>query len=397
MAEWHSRYLESTVREDIEKKMVFIGGPRQVGKTIFARIISSNFRSPAYLNWDSRTHRHLILKEQWSPDTDLLVFDELHKYPKWKQWIKGIWDTRRHNERIIVTGSSRMDIFRRGGDSLLGRYHYYRLHPFSLREISGMKAAGASLPKHFPELRFEGSFAMSDLETLWRFGGFPEPLLSGNERTLKRWQKERFERVFHEDIRDTEAVRSLAQVELLAGILPERVGSPLSMNSLVEDIEASPKTVKTWLELLCRNYYIFRVPPYHRRLDRALKKESKYYFWDWSEVKDDGARFENMVASHLLKWCHYYNDQHGIDAQLYYVRDVEKREVDFLIVWEKQPCLLVECKISPGRDFTHLKYFANKIGIKRAYLVVMQGGVDYEDKRTGIRVIPAVKFFGALV
>ncbi len=397
MAELRSRYLEKVVREDIEQKMVFIGGPRQVGKTTLTRIVGKHFRSPTYLNWDSRTHRHLILREQWSPETDLLVFDELHKYPKWKQWIKGVWDTRRHGERIIVTGSSRLDIFRRGGDSLLGRYHYYRLHPFSLREMTGIEPEDYSLSEHLPELRFDGSFAVSDLEMLWRFGGFPEPLLSGNDRGLKRWQKERFECVFREDIRDTEAVRSLSQVELLAGMIPERIGSPLSVNSLVEDIEASPKTVKTWLELLCRNYYIFRVAPYHRRLDRALKKESKYYLWDWSEVKNDGARFENMVASHLLKWCHYYHDRYGIDAQLYYVRDLEKREVDFLVVWEKQPWMLVECKMSAVRNFTPLKYFANKMGIKRVYLVTMERGDDYEDKRTGIRVIPAVKFLGALV
>lgn len=394
--DWKHRYLEYFVAGDLAHKMVFIGGPRQVGKTTLARMVGSHYRHPAYFNWDSRPHRLAILREQWTPETDLLVFDELHKYSRWKSFIKGVWDTRRHKEQIIVTGSSRMDIFRRGGDSLLGRYHYYRLHPFSLRELEGPAARVTSFPRQPPEWTFDQNGGPG-FETLWRWSGFPEPFLAGKERTHKRWQKERFERVFREDIRDAEMVRSLSQVELLGEIIPQRIASPLSIQSLCEDIEASPKTLKSWLDLLCRNYYIFRVPPYHRRLDRALKKESKYYLWDWSQVRDDGARFENMIAVHLLKWCHYFEDVFGIAAELYYVRDREKREVDFLIMWEKQPFALVECKLSPDRNLTALNYFGNVLAVQRRYQVTRYPGMDYEDKKTGTRVIPACKFLMALV
>lgn len=365
-----------------------------MGKTTLARLLSEQFSLFTYLNWDNRSHRQAILREQWKPETDLLVFDELHKYDRWKSHIKGIWDTRQHGERIIVTGSSRLDLFRRGGDSLLGRYHYYRLHPFSLREASG-PSKDVPFPSARPALVFD---EQSDaLEPLLKFGGFPEPFISARERILKRWQKERFERIFREDIRDTEIVRSLSQVELLGSLLPHRVASPLSINSLSEDIEASPKTLKNWLELLVRNYYIFKVPPYHRRLERALKKEAKYYLWDWSEVEDAGDRFENMVAAHLLKFCHFYEDSHGIRTELYYLRDLEKREVDFLVVWENEPWFMVECKLSARKEFTPLNYFADKLGVVQRYYVTRSDQHDYQDKRTGIRVVPANKFLMALI
>ena len=212
---------------------------------------------------------------------------------------------------------------------------------------------------------------------------FPSPCIAARERTLKRWQKERFERVFREDIRETEIVRALAQVELLGSLIPGRVGSPLSIRNLAEDVEASPKTIKSWIELLARNYYLFRVPPYHRRLERALKKEAKYFLWDWSEVKEEGPRFENMVALHLLKFCHYYEDSHGVDASLYYLRDLEKREVDFLVVWEGEPWFLVECKPGAPESFTHLRYFAGKLGLEQCYCVTASDRHDYLDRNTG--------------
>ena len=373
--------------------MVFIGGPRQVGKTTLAHLVGLNFDHPVYLNWDSRSHRRVILDEQWPPETDLLIFDELHKHARWKSHVKGVWDTRQRDERVIVTGSSRLDLFRRGGDSLLGRYHYYRLHPFSLRELCDVRTIPFSEER--PELDFVDGEKES-LEALFRFGGFPEPLLAASERVLRRWQKERFERVFREDIRETEMVRSLSQVELLGALLPGRVASPLSINSLCEDIEASPKTLKSWLELLVRDYFIFKVPPYHRRLERALKKEAKYYLWDWSEVEEEGARFENMIAAHLLKFCNFFSDTHGLDVELYYLRDQQKHEVDFLVMWEGEPWFLVECKLGKPGGFTHINYFADRLGIEQKYCVCLSDH-DYQDKRSGVRVIPAGKFLMALM
>jgi len=389
------RMLALPIRKDLEKKMVFVGGPRQVGKTTLATMIGETFGQSAMFNWDNRDHRKAILNAQWSPDNHLLVFDELHKYPKWKGWVKGVWDTRQHGERILVTGSSRLDVFRRGGDSLLGRYHYYRLHPFTLAELDGSRRSIGAFPKKPPVLVFKQPSAQ--LERLMRWGGFPEPLFAGSDRVLRRWQKERFERVFREDIRDTENIRSLSQVELLGQLLPARVASPLSFLSLAEDVEASPKTVRSWLELLCRNYYVFRVPPYHTRIDRALKKEAKYYLWDWSEVTDEGKRFENLLAGHLLAFCHHYEDVFGIPVSLCYIRDRLKREVDFLVVWDKKPWLLVEAKTTPEKKLPALSAFGDALDVPLRFQVCRESGIDYQDRLTGIRTLSADKFLTALV
>lgn len=389
------RCIQDEIREDLKQKMVFLGGPRQVGKTTLAQQIAEEVSVSAYLNWDSRSHRKAILNSQWSPDVQMLVFDELHKYRRWKTLIKGIWDTRPTGQRIMVTGSSRLDVYRRGGDSLQGRYHYHRLHPFTLREMSEPSRPRSEFSAEPPPLEF--GQASSLLPHLLRFGGFPEPCLAGSERTLRRWQRQRFERVFREDIRDLETVRSLSDLELLGAMIPERVAAPLSFNSLATDLEVSPKTVKSWIELLCRNYYMFRVPPYHRRLQRALKKESKYYLWDWSEVANDGPRFENLVASHLLKFCHYYQDVFGSSLDLFYLRDLEKREVDFLLTWEKTPWVIIECKLSAGGSLTALRYFAERLAVKNRFVVVRAGGVDYLDRATGARTLSADRFLSALV
>jgi hypothetical protein len=389
------RYLETAISEDLEEKMVFLGGPRQVGKTTLAQYLASQFETSGYFNWDSRSHRKVIMNEQWSPDMEMLVFDELHKYRKWKNLIKGIWDTRTPGQRIMVTGSSRLDVYRRGGDSLQGRYHYFRLHPFTQQELSQSPTPPLEYPDNPPLLKF--AKPDSDLQHLLKFGGFPEPFLAGTERTLKRWQRQRFERVFREDIRDLENVFSLSEVELLGTMLPDRVAVPLSFSSLASDLEISPKTAKSWVELLCRNYYIFRVPPYHRRLQRALKKECKYYLWDWSEVPEPGRRFENLVASHLLKYCHYYQDAFGANVDLFYLRDLEKREADFLVTWERIPWLIVECKRKPGGSLTALRYFADRLEVSERYLVVEEKGVDHLDKGADVRTLSANRFLSALV
>lgn len=386
------RYLTHAVREDLQQKMAFLGGPRQVGKTTLARFLSEEYPSHLYLNWDNPQHKNQIIQQQWPPDTQCIVFDEIHKYNKWKNHIKGIWDTRHNNEKICVTGSSRLDIYRRGGDSLLGRYHYFTLHPFSLKEWSGFLPS-LIMPQKCHDLVFEQSSSIAELFT---FGGFPEPLLDGRERTLLRWQNERFERIFREDIRDVEKVRSLSQVELLGALLPKRVASPLSLASLSEDVQTSPKTIINWMDLLCRNYYCFKVMPWHQRLERALKKESKYYLWDWSEISNEGARFENMIGSHLLKFCDYYHDVFGIPTKLWYLRDREGREVDFLVSWGETPWFMVECKLTPG-PARPLNYFADRLDVEQKFLVTMDERRHYLDKKTGVHVIPASRFLMGFV
>ncbi|MCK5516167.1 MAG: ATP-binding protein [Desulfobulbaceae bacterium] len=387
------RYLTDPLREDLQKKMAFIGGPRQVGKTTLARYIAQEYHHHLYLNWDNPKHKVQMMEQQWPPGTECLVFDEIHKYDKWKNLIKGIWDTRLNKEKILVTGSSRLDIFRRSGDSLLGRYHYHVLHPFTLKELNPSSTI-LGLPQHCHDLSFDQSG--NNLSTLFHFGGFPEPLLEGSERSLLRWQNERFERIFREDIRDTEKVRLLSQVELLGALLPKRVASPLSLSSLSEDVQASPKSIIAWMDLLCRNYYCFRVMPYHHRLERALKKESKYYRWDWSEIESEGAKFENMIASHLLKFCDFYHFIFGIKTKLWYIRDRQGREVDFLVTWGETPWFMVECKLRRGATGA-LGYFGRRLNIAQRFLVTLDESHHYLDKKTGVHIIPASRFLMALI
>lgn len=223
------RYLTPFIEKDLQKKMVFLGGPRQVGKTTLAKQLLQEKKSRNYFNWDSEEHKKLIRNMEWNRQEPLVVFDELHKFHGWKNWVKGIYDTEGNRPAILVTGSARLDIFRKHGDSLMGRYHYHRLHPLSVRELS------TTIP---PE---EG------LDRIYRLGGFPEPLLSGSETEAKRWRKERMERVIREDLITLESIRNISALELLVDLLKERVGSPLSIKSLSEDLRVSPHTVKAWL------------------------------------------------------------------------------------------------------------------------------------------------------
>ena len=387
------RYLTGIIKDDLDTKMVFLGGPRQVGKTTLARFIASGFSENEYLNWDNPKHKIKITGQHWSPENQCLVFDEIHKYEHWKNLIKGIWDTRLQNEKILVTGSSRLNIYRRSGDSLMGRYHYHTLHPFSLREYNRLFPK-TEMPEPCHRLKF--SEPGKGLADLFHFGGFPEPLLKASQRTLQRWQNERFERIFREDIRALEQIKLLSQIELLGALLPSKVASPLSVSSLAEDVQVSPKTIINWMDILRRNYYCFRVMPYHNRLERALKKEAKYYLWDWAEVEDEGARFENMIASHLLKFCDFYHDSFGIKTKLWYLRDREKREVDFLVTWGETPWFMVECKLKKGEAKT-LNYFAERLKVDQKFLVVMDNTEHFLDRKTGIRTIPADRFLTALV
>lgn len=384
--------LVNNIKEDLSQKMVFLGGPRQVGKTTIAYQIMEDFKQSEYLNWDHLKHRQKILDQSFNPEAKLIVFDEIHKYKDWKNYVKGQHDVHGHKQSILVTGSARLDIYRKGGDSLMGRYHYRRLHPFSVQELESSGIFN-KINNEKPELNFENT---KDIEPLLKYGGFPEPFLSQDSRTQRRWQKERFERVIREDIRDTSHIIDIFKLELLAALLPERVASPLSYQSLSEDLSVSASTIKSWIESLRTNYFIYQVPPYHKNLAKALKKESKFYMWDWSVVESEGARFENMISSHLLKYCHYLEDQYGFNAKLYYIRDTSKREVDFMVTWQGQPWFLVECKLKAKERPKHLIYYKDKLKIKQAYLVTRATDQDYIDAKSGIRIIPAGKFLTAL-
>ncbi|MBI5594586.1 MAG: ATP-binding protein [Elusimicrobia bacterium] len=386
------RYISADALEDLAKKMVFVAGPRQIGKTTLARdIIGGHFQETAYFNWDERGQRRQLMSGKWPAAAQLIILDEIHKFKGWKGFLKGQYDTLKDKYRFLVTGSARLDIHRKGGDSLQGRYHLYRLHPFTLGELQGRKPSSI---QPFKELPLEAGAAAEGMGALDKFGGFPEPLLSQDERTLRRWHNERNERLFREDIQDVELIRDLGRMKILSDMLPGKVGALLSVNALREDLEVSHRAASHWLDILESFYYHFRIHPYSRSAFRALKKIPKLYLWDWSEVADEAARFENLMASHLLKLAHWLHDRDGYKVGVHFLRDDARREVDFLVTSDGKPWFAVEVKTQDQEVSANLRYFRRKLDIPFSYQVLKKTGVDvFKD---GVRVVSADKFLPAL-
>lgn len=383
------RYIEAPVSRDLKEKMVFISGPRQVGKTVLAKTFLKK-KYDLYYNWDRREDRKKILAAKWPADKCIIILDELHKYRRWKGWIKGEYDTNGERIRFLITGSAKLDIYRKGGDSLQGRYHAHRLHGLSIGELQNM----TTLPKPGEKVEFPSDYNKDLVSALLQFGPFPEPFLKQDEKSLRRWQKERMDRFFYEDVRDLQNIRDLSSMELLADMLADRVGGPLSLQSVREDLEVSHRAVSNWLEILEKLYFCFRISPFSHSAVRSLKKASKVYLWDWSAIEDEGSRFENLIAGHLLKMCHALEDQEGYKIGLYYLRDANKREVDFLVTHNKKPWFAVESKKSSRDVNPALKYFGERLGIPYLYQVTQENGDDIIDGR--VRVMPAAKFLSAL-
>jgi len=367
------RYLAPQIQQDLARKMVFVGGPRQVGKTTLAKTF---LHTPlGYFNWDVPEHREQILKREL-PVVPLLIFDEIHKYRQWRNFLKGVYDVKSPEQQILVTGSARLDFYRFSGDSLQGRYHYLRLHPLSLAELTT-----------------QGS---CDLMDLLHLGGFPEPYFSASEIEARRWSREYRNRLIREDLVQLERVQDVGHLELLAMRLPELVGSPLSINAIREDLQVSHKTIASWLHILERLYAIFRIAPFGAPKIRAVKKEQKHYHFDWTLISDNSLRFENLVACALLKWVHFKQDTLGEEIELRYFRDVDGREVDFVVVENHHPMLMVECKwqdvsVSPG-----LHYLKTRFPHCDAWQISATGQKNYRNA-LGIRFAPATDFLISLV
>jgi len=395
--DFKNRYLKKFITEDLSDRMVFIGGPRQVGKTTLAAAIGrERFARPLYLNWDNSKDQKTINRSEFSGKPDLVIFDELHKRRAWKTYVKGIYDKEKQRDgfRILVTGSARLDVYRRGGDSLFGRYHHYRLHPFSLGELIG--AADAKEP--FNELEFpRHPHARQHFDALWRFSGFPEPFLKQSTRVLKRWHNEYADRLIKDDIRDLTLVRDISALQILVQLIPDKIGSLFSLNALREDLEASHKAIASWVDIFERFYYLFRLYPYRSTVIRSLRKEPKAYLWDWTQAPNESAKLENMIASHLLKFVHFLYDTQGERAELFYLREAQGREVDFLVTVNRKPWFAAEVKQSDQEPSKHLSYFGERLKIPFLYQVVETPDVDFIALKKNVRVISADKFLSGLV
>jgi predicted AAA+ superfamily ATPase len=355
--------------------MVFIGGPRQVGKTTLSKsLCHGQFEGGIYLNWDKDEDRQAILKKQWLLNSPLIIFDELHKYPRWKTWIKGVYDTRPVDQEYLVTGSARLDVYKRGGDSLMGRYHYWRLHPLTIDELPATISATEGYRR------------------LLTVGGFPEPFLLADEREARRWRRERFDRILREDVRDLESIRNIPLLSLFVDALRERVGGMVTLSNIAADIQISPKTAKSWLQLIEKMYLAFPIFPYTKNIARSIQKPPKVYFYDNGDVLgDEGAKLENLVATTLLKRLQFIEDYHGYRCSLHYIRDKDKREVDFVTVINNQVEDLIEVKLSDSDVTTSLKYYTEKLRPKRAVQIV--GNLKKSFHQQNILVTNPIEFF----
>jgi predicted AAA+ superfamily ATPase len=366
------RYLEESIKQDLKEKIVILSGPRQVGKTTMSKQLIPSF---VYLNFDSSSDRNIIRKQEWDRDVQLIIFDELHKMKNWKSWIKGIYDTDGIPPSILVTGSARIETMRKGGDSLAGRFFSYRLHPLSVKEICQILN---EKPKN-------------SLEKLFSLGGFPEPYLKGKESFSKRWRRTHVDTIIRQDLLDLEKVRDIKSIEILIDLLKARVGSSTSYSSLAEDLQVSIHTVKHWLQILENLYVIFPVRPYHRNIARSILKEPKYYLYDTGAIEGDaGAKLENVVALALLKELHFLEDTTGSKVSLHYLKDKLKNEVDFLVVIDGKPVLMLEVKVSDDSFSKSLYRFQGFLkGTKSVQIVY---NLDRKRSSKGVKMLPVHEF-----
>lgn len=359
------------------KSMIFLTGPRQAGKTTLAEIISRSFANSLYFNWDIPQHRiHLIENpaffeavERKDTSTPLIVFDEIHKYKDWKNYLKGVYDQFHTGYQFLVSGSGRLDIYQKGGDSLAGRYFLFHLWPFTIAELGRCNIAIDAFLNDPLQISMERN---DELRKIWsrlsELSGFPEPYLANRVTTYRRWSNTYSQQLIREDIRDLTGIKSVGDVEMLYLLLPSKVGSPLSVPSLARDLRVSYNSVQSWLSVFERFFLIFGISPWTRKISRAIQKERKVYLWDAPRIKEPAARFENMVAMELWRAVTAWNDMGYGSFSLHFIKNKERQEVDFLIANAREPFLLVEAKLTDTEPSSDLKKFQRALNIPAVQL-----------------------------
>ncbi len=376
------RIYDSLLMEHLKenRQMAFLSGARQVGKTTTARTGSGNHQ---YMNWDRQSDRLILTKgpdaaadhlrlTDLSPTLPRIVFDEIHKYGKWKSFLKGFFDVYGDSCRTVVTGSARLNVFKKGGDSLMGRYFLYRMHPLSVAELLNPEMANR-------ETRMPREIDDESFQQLLKFGGFPEPFLKADTRFYNRWRHLRSDQFFYEDVRDVGQILEVTQFRVLADLIRSNIGALVNYSWYSKNINVAVDTVRRWVGVLELLYYCFTIRPWYRNVPKSLRKQPKVYLWDWSLVEDPGARTENFFASQLLKAVHFWTDNGFGTYDLFFIRDKGKREVDFLVTRNDQPWFIVEVKTSGNRSLSpHLDHFHNLLNTSHAFQVALD--MDYVDR-----------------
>ncbi|MBU0951480.1 MAG: ATP-binding protein [Elusimicrobia bacterium] len=389
------------------KQMIFLSGPRQVGKTTFTKEIAKEFKNNVYFNWDIIENKKKLLQNPAFFETinrvdesaPLIILDEIHKYKNWKNYLKGIYDQFSTDYRFIISGSGRLDLFQKGGDSLAGRYFQLHLLPLTLAELSKKRRNIESFIKN-PINEFdinEINPSQDKWDMLCNFGGFPEPFIKSSKTFLNRWSRTYLAQLLREDIRSLTEVKKVDDIEILFSLLPSRIGSPLSVNNLVSDTQVSYVSIKDWLNLFEKFYLTFRISPWTKRIARAILKEKKLYLYNYTEIKIEGYKFENMIALELLR-CMYSWNEHGYGKfNLHYIRNKDKEEVDFLITENNNPMLLVETKYSDESVSKNLIKFQNELKIPAVQLVNTKNVFKYiKNNDNKILIVTAPRWLASL-
>lgn len=399
-------YLKIWQELSREKSMIFLAGPRQVGKTTLSKIISRGFVNNLYFNWDIPQDKVRLVEnptffqelKRRDPSIPLIIFDEIHKYKDWKNYLKGVYDQFNESYQFLVSGSGRLNIYQKGGDSLAGRYFLFHLWPFTISELGRRNLFIDDFLANPLQISMEKSEMLKEKWVrLSKLSGFPEPYLANRMAIYRRWSNTYSQQLIREDIRDLTGIKSVGDMETLYFLLPSKVGSPLSVPSLVNDLKVSYNSIRGWLAVFERFFLIFSIPPWTARIARAIQKERKVYLWDAPRIEDPSAQFENMVAMELWRAVTNWNDLGYGQFTLHFIKNKEQKEVDFLIANRNKPVVMIEAKISETQPSSPLKKFQKALNIPAVQLTDEDEGyrmVSNNDQ--SILVAPAYQWLSQL-